>query len=198
MTAQTPALPNAAAFAALLPELDQAEIERALKPLRVEQLRELVVELADHLRGADAPDLSPDGICATAMNAAAAVLGTTTEAILSADRHRHVTDARAVAMAAARRTGLTLPAIGAHFDRDHSVVMYAVTKVANNPRLDAACRQIVEQIDPLHATAADSNPWVGGRGSASLQRGALERPAPRGDTPSETVPTAGPGRRPPR
>ena len=130
---------------------DPDKLADALELLSPDELRELVVELAKQVETglavpAEMTDLSPPGICATAINAAAAAFGTTSEAVLSADRHRPITDARAVAMAAARRTGLTLPAIAAHFGRDHTVVMYAATKVSDNPRLDLACGRIVDQI----------------------------------------------------
>jgi chromosomal replication initiation ATPase DnaA len=55
--------------------------------------------------------------------AATMPFGTTREAMLSADRHRAVSDARAVAMTAARRDGMTLTSIAA-FGKDHTSVMH--------------------------------------------------------------------------
>ena len=80
------------------------------------------------------------------MTRAAQGFETTPEAILGADRHRTVTDARAVAMTAARRSGLTLTAIAEHFDKDHTSVIHAVRRTEDNPRLLNAAIRIGEQI----------------------------------------------------
>jgi len=54
-------------------------------------------------------------------------------------------------MTAARRGGMTLPAIASHFGKDHTTVMYAQNKVANNPRLNAVCHRIVDQLEEHYA-----------------------------------------------
>ena len=86
--------------------------------MNAEQLRTLAIALATQVNAAEnangeVADVGPDGVCAIAIASAAQSFGTTRDAVLSADRHRAVTDARAVAMTAARRGGLTLPAIAA-------------------------------------------------------------------------------------
>ncbi|NHA01266.1 hypothetical protein G5V59_19250 [Nocardioides sp. W3-2-3] len=86
--------------------------------------------------------------CASlAINAAAPMFGTTPEAILSAERSRPVSDARAVAMTAARETGLSLPAIAEHFNKDHGSVIHAVRRTAERPRLADAAARVSEHIN---------------------------------------------------
>lgn len=143
---------QAAAFAALVAEDNQAAISYTLEQMSADQLRSLALALAAQVNAVETAsgevaDVGPDGLCAIAVASAAQAFGTTRDAVLSADRHRAVTDARAVAMTAARRGGLTLPAIGAYFGKDHTTVMYSLTKVANNPRLEAVCNRIVDQLD---------------------------------------------------
>jgi hypothetical protein len=147
---------QAAAFAALVANANQAAVERTLDQMNAAQLRSLAIALAAQVNAAETAtgevaDVGPDGICAIAIATAAQSFGTTRDAVLSADRHRAVTDARAVAMTAARRGGLTLPAIAAYFGKDHTSVMYAQNKVANNPRLNAVCARIVDQLDEHYA-----------------------------------------------
>lgn len=147
---------QAAAFAALVAEDNQAAISYTLEQMSADQLRSLALALATQVNAAETAsgevaDVGPDGLCAIAVASAAQAFGTTRDAVLSADRHRAVTDARAVAMTAARRGGLTLPAIGAYFGKDHTTVMYSLTKVANNPRLEAVCNRIVDQLDDHYA-----------------------------------------------
>ncbi|GAW54788.1 helix-turn-helix domain-containing protein [Nocardioides sp. PD653] len=147
---------QAAAFAALVAEKNQAAISYTLEQMGAEQLRTLAIALATQVNAAETAegevaDVGPDGLCSIAVASAAQAFGTTRDAVLSADRHRAVTDARAVAMTAARRGGLTLPAIGAYFSKDHTTVMYNLTKVANNPRLEAVCNRIVDQLDDHYA-----------------------------------------------
>lgn len=80
-----------------------------IAPLDAEQLRSMVTVLAVQV-DQSAPASSATGhaaVCELAINAAAPMFGTTPEAILSAGRSRPVSDARAVAMTAARETGLS-------------------------------------------------------------------------------------------
>lgn len=147
---------QAAAFAALVANANQSVLERTLDQMNAEQLRSLAIALATQVNAAEnatgeVADVGPDGICAIAIATAAQSFGTTRDAVLSADRHRAVTDARAVAMTAARRGGLTLPAIATYFGKDHTSVIYAQNKVANNPRLNAVCARIVDQLDEHYA-----------------------------------------------
>lgn len=147
---------QAAAFAALVANANQSVLERTLDQMNAEQLRSLAIALATQVNAAEnatgeVADVGPNGICAIAIATAAQSFGTTRDAVLSADRHRAVTDARAVAMTAARRGGLTLPAIATYFGKDHTSVIYAQNKVANNPRLNAVCARIVDQLDEHYA-----------------------------------------------
>ena len=175
---------QAAAFAALVADANQTAINYTLDQMNAEQLRSLAIALATQVNAAEnangeVADVGPDGICAIAIATAAQSFGTTRDAVLSADRHRAVTDARAVAMTAARRGGLTLPAIASYFGKDHTSVMYAQTKVANNPRLNAVCTRIVDQLDehyaePTSIPAEDPDAAATGR-STTLQLAALDQ-----------------------
>src|SRR3954452_3917749 len=114
---------RAAAFAALVADANQSAVDYTLDQMSAEQLRSLAIALATQVNAAEnatgeIADVGPDGICAIAVATAAQSFGTTRDAVLSADRHRAVTDARAVAMTAARRGGLTLPAIASYFGKD--------------------------------------------------------------------------------
>lgn len=75
----------------------------------------------------------------TAIRAAAAAFNVPAEAVLSRDRTRSVSDARAVAMTAARLRGDTLTAIAEVFDRDHTAVLSATRRImATAPLHDLA------------------------------------------------------------
>ena len=175
---------QAAAFAALVANANQSAVERTLDQMNAEQLRSLAIALATQVNAAEnatgeVADVGPDGICAIAIATAAQSFGTTRDAVLSADRDRAVTDARSVAMTAARRGGLTLPAIATYFGKDHTSVMYAQNKVANNPRLNAVCARIVDQLDdhyaqPTSIPAEDPAAPESGR-STTLQLAALDQ-----------------------
>lgn len=115
----------ATAVAAAVADDDQDAADELLDDLDTDQLRQLVITLAAHANLTDTPgpEAGPDGICRIAVDAAARVFDTTPEAVLSDDRHRAVSDARAVAMAAARSSGITLTAIADYFGKDHTSVI---------------------------------------------------------------------------
>lgn len=175
---------QAAAFAALVANANQSAVERTLDQMSAEQLRSLAIALATQVNAVETAtgevaDVGPDGNCAIEIATAAQSFGTTRDAVLSADRHREVTDARAVAMTAARRGGLTLAAIAAYFGKDHTSVMYAQNKVANNLRLNAVCSRPVDQLDehyaePTSIPAEDTAVPESGR-STTLQLAALDQ-----------------------
>lgn len=98
-----------------------------------------------------APATGPAAVCELAINAAAPMFGTTPEAILSAERSRPVSDARAVAMTAAREVGLSLPAIAEHFNKDHGSVIHAVRRTAERPRLADAGSRVSEHVNDRYA-----------------------------------------------
>lgn len=119
------------------------QVADLIAPLDADQLRSLVTVMAVQVdQTMPATEATgPAAVCQLAISAAASMFGTTPEAILSADRRRPVSDARAVAMTAAREVGLSLPAIAEHFDKDHGSVIHAVRRTAERPRLaDAAAR----------------------------------------------------------
>lgn len=174
---------RAAAFAALVADANQSAIDYTLDQMSAEQLRSLTIALATQVNAAETAigevaDVGPDGICAIAIATAAQSFGTTRDAVLSADRHRAVTDARAVAMTAVRRGGMTLPAIAAFFGKDHTTVMYAQNKVANNPRLNAVCIRIVDQLEEHYAMPTNvpgADVAAASERSATLQLSALDQ-----------------------
>ena len=102
------------------------QVADLIAPLDVDQLRSLVTVLAsqvDQTMPASSGATGPAAVCELAINAAAPMFGTTPEAILSAERSRPVSDARAVAMTVARQAGLSLPSIAEHFNKDHGSVI---------------------------------------------------------------------------
>ncbi|MEZ0580161.1 helix-turn-helix domain-containing protein [Nocardioides sp. MH1] len=111
------------------------QVADLIAPLDAEQLRSLVTVLIVQVDQSMpvASTTGPAGVCELAINAAAPMFGTTPEAILSAERSRPISDARAVAMTAARETGLSLPAIAEHFNKDHGSVIHAVRRTAERP-----------------------------------------------------------------
>ncbi|GAA4127656.1 hypothetical protein GCM10022215_38350 [Nocardioides fonticola] len=207
---------QAAAFAALVAEDNQAALSYTLEQMSADQLRSLALALATQVNAVgtangEVADVGPDGLCAIAVASAAQAFGTTRDAVLSTDRHRAVTDARAVAMTAARRGGLTLPAIGAFFNKDHTTVMYSLTKVANNPRLEAACNRIVDQLDehyvkatsvpnedPAATATSEAAAAASGRSSplqlAAIEQARTDTARRRHDQDTQRVAVAGPSR----
>lgn len=166
---------QAAAFAALVAESNQAAVTNTLEQMSSEQLRSLAIALATQVNAAETaagevPDAGPAAICAIAVTTAAQSFGTTRDAVLGADRHRAVTDARAVAMTAARRGGITLPAVASYFGKHHASVMYAQNKVANTPRLNAVCTRIVDQLEEHYTMPTGSSRPPGAGNTASTGR----------------------------
>jgi hypothetical protein len=126
------------------------QVADLIAPLDAEQLRSLVTVLAvqvDQSVPASSGATGPAAVCELAINATAPMFGTTPEAILSAERSRPVSDARAVAMTAARETGLSLPAIAEHFNKDHGSVIHAVRRTAERPRLADAAARVSEHVN---------------------------------------------------
>jgi hypothetical protein len=72
--------------------------------------------------------------------------GISADLMLSERRDRIITDARAIAMYACHRAGLTYSAIGRAFGRDHTTAMYAVTRVGETARLRGIANQVLEQV----------------------------------------------------
>ena len=91
-------------------------------------------------QGAAAQDLTLVG---AAIDAAAPTFGTDSDSLRGPDRTRPVADARAVAMTAARLTGLSLPKIAAEFGDRHCIaVLQATRRIEKAPPL----REIAERI----------------------------------------------------
>lgn len=126
------------------------QVADMIAPLDVDQLRSLVTVLAsqiDQTMPASSGATGPAAVCELAINAAAPMFGTTPEAILSGERSRPVSDARAVAMTVARQAGLSLPSIAEHFNKDHGSVIHAVRRTAERPRLADAGARVSEHVN---------------------------------------------------
>ncbi|MEP7737739.1 helix-turn-helix domain-containing protein [Nocardioides sp. 31GB23] len=143
---------------------DRSAIAELTAALDVEQLRSLVATLAvqvDQVMPAAAAS-GPAAVCELAINASAPLFGVTPEDIRSPQRSRPISDARAVAMTAARENGLSLPAIAEQFGKDHGSVIHAVRRTQQRPRLaDAAARvtqhvsdRYTERLPRIQETAA--------------------------------------------
>lgn len=69
--------------------------------------------------------------------------------IMGDSRERHVSVARACAMAVIRgHTGWSLPTIGRYFGKDHTAVSHNVKRVNSDPFLAQAVRLVVEELEP--------------------------------------------------
>lgn len=160
----------------LAAEHDPAQLEVMLESLSNVQLRSLAAALATRIAhdqpGQSAPSVqtpapapqpaqdisSPAHVCEVAIEAAAKTFGTTPEAVLSSARAQEVSDARAVAMTAARTNGLSLPQIAEQFGRDHSSVIHAVRRTGDRPRLAAAAAAIAEDITSRYQQVTEERP----------------------------------------
>lgn len=78
--------------------------------------------------------------------AAGRVLGVPAERVFDRDRHATVALARQLAMAAARRHGYSLPAIGQAFDRNHTTVLHAERSVAARAAADPRIAGLLDRI----------------------------------------------------
>jgi chromosomal replication initiation ATPase DnaA len=121
------------------------DVEVILEALDESQLRQLALELAGRL--CESPvESGPDWVCAEATRLAAQAFGVSPEAVVAKNRHRPVADARAVAQAVARESGLTLPAIARYFGQHHASVMHSLEKVSASPRLRVAADRIAAHV----------------------------------------------------
>jgi len=176
-------------------EHDPAQLEVMLDSLSNVQLRALAAILATRLahdgsripttataeQVTPAQDLSsPAHVCEVAIEAAAKTFGTTPEAVLSAARAQEVSDARAVAMTAARTNGLSLHQIAEHFGgRDHTSVIHAVRRTGDRPRLAAAASAIAEDITSRYQQVTEERPalrLVRDREDLAAERAAERQP----------------------
>ncbi|WP_281374788.1 helix-turn-helix domain-containing protein [Nocardioides soli] len=130
---------------------------------------------------APASTFEPDGPVEHAVVAAAEAFGTTPEVLLGADRTRTASDARAVAMTAARIQGHSLPAIARHFDRDHTTVLHATRRIEKTPPLRDLAATIAADLPEQPSSsigAGDVVEHVPERGHRSLGVREQERAIP--------------------
>lgn len=140
---------------------DPAQLEVLLESLSNAQLRSLAASLAARVATEQQPRKSlsaPEQVCEVAVAAAAKTFGTTPEAVLSPARAQEVSDARAVAMTAARANGLSVPKIAEYFGKDHASVLHALKRTAERPRLTAEAASIADDITSRYQKVTQERP----------------------------------------
>lgn len=144
-------LPAAAELAVAVADYDPDAVAAVLTPLSTADLHALAIALAANIdlerpiRCEPSERTQTDDLAAASVRIAARMFGTDPMLILSTSKRRHVTDARAAAMYACKLLGMSSPAIGARFNRDHSTVVYAWARVGETERLRNAGQQIALQ-----------------------------------------------------
>lgn len=125
-TSRSAHLAAAARLAQAAANGESETVEQLLHQIGATQLREVARILAAHadLTPAAVSSTGPAATCEVAVVAAAREFDTTPAAIMGSARHRHVTDARAVAMTAAKHSGLSYLAVAEHFGKDHNSVIH--------------------------------------------------------------------------
>ena len=152
-------LPAAAALICAVADYDPDEVAKILA--KVTDWHALAVVLAAHVP-ADAvlaaarPDLTHDALAEQILTETATRFRVTVEQIVSAARHREVTDARAVAMAAMRQIGLSSVFIGRVVNKDHTTVLYAASRVGENARLRKVANEIAALTGALPGVLGDA------------------------------------------
>lgn len=152
-------LPAAAALICAVADHDPDEVAKALA--KVTDWQALAVVLAAHVP-ADAvltgtsPDFTHDALAEQILTTTAARFHVTIEQIVSAARHREVTDARAVAMAAMRQVGLSSVFIGRVVSKDHTTVLYAASRVGENARLRKVANEIAALTGAVDSIAEEA------------------------------------------
>lgn len=154
------AMPHAGALAVAVADRSKAGVEQVLRDLTREDLYALAIVLAASVD----PDstllrplvpMSEASVVEHAVTEVAQRYHVEVEAIFSASRDRAVGEARQVAMAACRLAGLSSPAIGKAFGRDHSTVLYAATRVGESPKLQRIARAVAEPLAPARGLLGD-------------------------------------------
>lgn len=152
------AMPLAADLVGAVTAADRDQVAAVLT--RVTDWQALAVVLAAHvpssvLAGLRA-ELDDESTAGLILNETADRFRVPVHRILSADRHRDVLDARAVAMAAMRYAGLSSPYIGKVMDRDHSTVLHAAGRVGETARLRRIAVDIAALTGVLPGVLADA------------------------------------------
>lgn len=153
------ALPIAVDLVGAVTAADRDQVAAVLA--QVTDWQALVVVLAAHipssvLAGLKA-ELDEDTTAGVILNETADRFRVPVHRILSADRHRDVLDARAVAMAAMRYAGLSSPYIGRVMDRDHTTVLHAAGRVGETARLRRIAVDIAALTGVLPGVLADAH-----------------------------------------
>lgn len=144
-------LPAAAELAVSVADYDPDGVAAVLSPMTLADLHALAIALAANvdldrpLRTEPTLRNNGDDTAAATVRLAAALFGTEPMTMLSRNQTRNVVDARAAAMYACKLLGMSSPAVGARFNRDHTTVLYAWGRVGENRRLRTAACQVAAQ-----------------------------------------------------
>lgn len=144
-------LPTAAAMAVATRSRNKARVATILSGATEADLQALAiclsryVDLSKLLNDAPAP-FSEYEFMASACSLVAPRFGTTVEEMRSSARSRHVTEARMIAVYAARLSGMSYVAMGRYLNKDHTTAMYAYTAVGERPRLREIALEIARQL----------------------------------------------------
>lgn len=136
-------IPTAAALAVAVTDTDPDAVAALLTPLDTRRLHALAITLAAHI-DIDKP-LQPTvaAIADRVTRRACLTYGLAPGDLTGTTRLHAAAHARTVAMAACRLEGMTLMAVGAAFNRDHSTVLYAARRVAADPGLLAEAEALM-------------------------------------------------------
>lgn len=152
------ALPHAVDLIGAVTAADRDQVAAVLA--QVTDWHALAVVLAAHVPASVASglraELDDDTTAGLILREAAERFRVPVNRILSADRHRDVLDARAVAMAAMRYAGLSSPYIGRTMHRDHSTVLHAAGRVGETARLRRIAVDIATLTGVLPGVLADA------------------------------------------
>lgn len=154
--------PTAAELVVAVADRDRDAVSAALIGLTTEQLHALAITLAASVDQesplmCDTIPMSPEVRIEHAIDEAARRFDTTPARILSTSRFRNDVEARQVAIAALRLSGLSSPAIGAAFGRDHSTVLYAATRVGESPKLRRISQAVAAPITASRGVLGDEH-----------------------------------------
>lgn len=128
----------------------------------LEQLRRRLEAATASIEGSLSPSSEVDDaqgqqwVLERSAELAAALMDVPADRLLVRGRQQPVADARAVAHAAARRCGLTLPRIAGYYGQHHTTVMHSVEKVAGSPQLRTATDLIAAHLRGVAPAAAEA------------------------------------------
>jgi len=140
---------TAAALVCAVSDRNHTDARTVLRDLSKSELRDLATWLAGHV-DPDRPftprALGADRATEECLTRAAAMFDTTVAAMKSGSRRPEHVRPRHVAIYAARLCGASFPQIGRAFGQHHTTVMYAVSRVGENPGMRRLAHELAEQV----------------------------------------------------